>query len=147
MGPKTGQDGCGKSHPHRDFFLVLSSYFIRICFFVRIVLVFAFCPYCAAQISMPPAGFKPAIPAGERPKPYTLEGAPTGIGGFQSADPPVRSESLYRLSSPGPQNDTSTTDTVHASTRYALQRHSSTRTAGAVSHLQNPTTTATCSTC
>jgi hypothetical protein len=29
---------------------------------------------------MPPAGFEPAIPAGERPQTYALDRAATGIG-------------------------------------------------------------------
>jgi hypothetical protein len=32
------------------------------------------------QISMPPAGFKLAIPASERPQTHALDGAATGIG-------------------------------------------------------------------
>ena len=49
---------------------------------------FAFCPYCTTQItqaSMPPAGFKPAIPEVERPKTYVLDRMTTGIGGIEPA--------------------------------------------------------------
>jgi hypothetical protein len=42
-----------------------------------------FCPYCAThttQTSMPPAGFKPPIPAGDRPQTLALDRSATGIG-------------------------------------------------------------------
>ena len=43
------------------------------------------------QISMTPAGFEPAIPAGERPHTYALDGVATGIGRIRSPDRPARS--------------------------------------------------------
>ena len=60
MGPRAGLDGCGKYHPHRDFFFVLSStlYFIRTCVFVLIVINFSFCLYLrlTTQTSELPTG-------------------------------------------------------------------------------------------
>jgi hypothetical protein len=93
MGHMAGVDGWGKS----GFFcsLVLSLYFIRTRFFVRVVLVFAFYPSCTthtAQTSMPPAGFEPAIPAGKRPQTYVLDHTATGIG-IRSPDRPTHSRS------------------------------------------------------
>jgi hypothetical protein len=51
-------------------------YFIRTCFVVWTVLVFAFCPCCTThttQTSMPPARFKPAISASDRPQTHALD--------------------------------------------------------------------------
>ena len=54
-------------------------------FFVLNVLAFPFRPYCTThttQTSMPPAGFKPAIPAGDRQQTLALDRSATGIGRF-----------------------------------------------------------------
>jgi hypothetical protein len=76
---------CGEqtiSPPSRDFFFF--SFFVLFPhLFVLTVLAYTFCPYCTThttQISMPPARFEPAIPAGERPQNYALDGTTTGIG-------------------------------------------------------------------
>ena len=68
------------------YYLVLSLYFIRACVCVFIVLLFAFCPYCATQTSTPLAGFKPATPASDRPQILTLDRSATGIGAWAIAD-------------------------------------------------------------
>jgi hypothetical protein len=39
---------------------------------------------------MPPAGFEPTIPAGERPQNHALHGAATGIGEMQLQDSRLR---------------------------------------------------------
>jgi hypothetical protein len=59
------------SGPKRDEAL----YFIRTCFFVMIVLHFAFCLYLwhTTQTFMPSAGFEPAIPASDRPHTVPLD--------------------------------------------------------------------------
>ena len=64
--------------------LVLCLYFIRTCFFVLIVLHFAFCLSLqhTIQTSLPPAGFEPAIPASDRPQTLALDSSASGIGGF-----------------------------------------------------------------
>ena len=43
--------------------------------------IFPLCPYLqhTTQTSMPPAGFEPATPAGERPQNYAIDRATTGI--------------------------------------------------------------------
>ena len=66
------------------------------------------CTTHPTQTSMPPAGFEPAIPAGERPQTYALDRTATGIGRIRSPDRPGRSESLYQLSYPSPQNENET---------------------------------------
>ena len=64
--------------------LLLCLYFIRTCFFVLIVLHFAFCLSLqhTIQTSLPPAGFEPAIPASDRPQTLALDSSASGIGGF-----------------------------------------------------------------
>ena len=42
------------------------------------------------QTSMPPAGFKPAIPVGERPQTFVLDRSATGIGAYGSSYCPLR---------------------------------------------------------
>ena len=75
-----------KISPYRDFSLSLFLSISVLCpyFFVQNVLAFAFCPYFTTQIYMLLAGFKPAIPGGQRPQTYALDRAATGIG---SCDP------------------------------------------------------------
>ena len=51
----------------------------------------AFCPYFTIQISMPMAGFEPAIPASDRSQTLVLDRSATGI---RSRDRPARSESV-----------------------------------------------------
>jgi hypothetical protein len=59
--------------PPRNFVFCIRLYFISTCFFVLIVLHFAFCIYLqhTTQTSMPPAGFEPPNPSRR---------AATGIG-------------------------------------------------------------------
>ena len=78
------------SKPPGGIFVFVFSYslnFIIICFFVLIVQVFAFCPYCTShttQTSMSPAGFDPAIVASERLQTLALDRSATGIGAYLS---------------------------------------------------------------
>ena len=51
---------------------------------------------------MPPAGFEPATTTSDRPQSLALDRSVTGIG-IRSPDRPVRGESLYLLSYPGPE--------------------------------------------
>jgi hypothetical protein len=69
VGPRAGLDGCGKCRPLRLFFSVfsLTLYFIRTCFFVLIILYFAFLYLLTTQTSLSPAVFEPATPASDRP--------------------------------------------------------------------------------
>jgi hypothetical protein len=88
---------CGKSRPSLVYFLyslLLCFYLVGTCFFVVIVLHFAFYLYLqqTTQTSMPPAGFEFAIPATDR--------SATGIGGIRFLVCAASSESLYRLSYP-----------------------------------------------
>ena len=104
MGPMVGLDGCRESRPTRDFFCIFLYSACTSCvlvFCVLTVLHFAICLYLehTTQISIPSAGFEPAIQAGERLQTYTLNRAATGI---RSLDCPARSESQYRLSHSGP---------------------------------------------
>ena len=68
--------------PSGTFFVfsLLCLYFIRTCFFVLIVLKFAFYLQHTTQTSMPPPGFELAISASERLQTYALDRAATGIG-------------------------------------------------------------------
>jgi hypothetical protein len=68
--------------PRRDFFFVLSLYFVFLCADCPGVCSFSvlYNMHNTTQISMPPAGFEPAIPAGEGPQTYAIDHAVTGIG-------------------------------------------------------------------
>ena len=64
------------------FFFVLCTLSV-VYFFVLIVLALTFVLYCTThttQISMPPAGFEPAIPACERPHTHDLDRSTNGVG-------------------------------------------------------------------
>ena len=67
-----------------QFFFVFSCtlYFIRTCFFVLIVLHFAFCLYLqhTAQTSMLPVAFELATQASDRPHTFALDRSAIGIG-------------------------------------------------------------------
>ena len=103
VGPRTGLDGCGKYRRHPEF-LFCALYFIPTRFFVLIVLHFAFfwSLLTTHNTSMPLAGFEPETQASDRPQTLVLYRLVTGIGGIRFPDRPTRSESLYRLSYPGP---------------------------------------------
>ena len=74
--------------PLGDFFLfsVLHLY----CYFV-LDLPFVLTVQHTTQTSMPPTGFEPAIPAGERLQTHALDRSATGIGRDRSRDPPTSS--------------------------------------------------------
>ena len=62
-----------------------------------------FCPYCTThtkQTSMPPAGFKPAIPASDRPQTLALDSSATGIGWNRTRYLPPRSAELQSNTPP-----------------------------------------------
>ena len=81
-------DGCGKYHPHRNFFLY------------SLVL-------CTSSVLVSLSGFEPATPASERPQTLALDRAATGIG-IRSPGSLAPSASPYRLSyrGPSPRNGT-----------------------------------------
>ena len=100
--PRASLDWYGKSRPPPDFFLFLHSLvlsFIHTRFFVLIALHFVYMQH-VKQSFLLPAGFEPAIAAGERPQTYALRLAATLI---RSPDRPACSWLLYRLSYPGPR--------------------------------------------
>jgi hypothetical protein len=51
--------------------------------------------------SMPPAGFEPALPAGERPQTHSLDRAATGIGQFKHNSQSCNYDHFCRTSNPG----------------------------------------------
>jgi hypothetical protein len=77
-----------KISPSPGFFFVFACtlHFISTCFFVSIVLYFAFLSFFylkhTIQTSMSPAWFKPATPASDRQHTLILDCSTTGIGSF-----------------------------------------------------------------
>jgi hypothetical protein len=102
VGPVAGLDGCGKSRPHRDFFVFSCTlYFIRTWFFVLIVL-FAFCLYLQHKhpSSRRDSNPQPQQAIGRRPS--SLGRSVIGIARIRTANRPADSESLCQLSYCGP---------------------------------------------
>ena len=88
-GPPGRSVWVSKISPPPAFFciFVLCSYFDSNCFFVLIVLHFAFCLYLqhTIQTSIPLAGFEPPTSASDRPQTLVLDRSAIGIrNGIQS---------------------------------------------------------------
>ena len=73
---------------HTGIFSVLSLYFIpaSLCSFSGFCLFSPYSKTHTTQTSMLPAGFEPAIPAGERPQTLALDRSPTGLRCLPQAD-------------------------------------------------------------
>ena len=74
VGPRASLDWCGKPHSHRIFLCVFFSF---VLFFSSIVYLYIICPvtYSSTTHTTYPctrAGFKPAIPAGDRQQTLAL---------------------------------------------------------------------------
>ena len=69
------------------FFIFLCSVFYLYLFLCLDCPAFCLLSLLTTQTSMSPAGFEPAIPAGERPQTYALDRVATGIGSFEPATP------------------------------------------------------------
>ena len=90
VGPQGRSGRVRKSFAPTEIFLFsCTMYFIWTCFFLLIVLYFAFSSLLTTQTSMLPAGFELAILAGERSQTYALDRAAIGIG-IRSPDSPSR---------------------------------------------------------
>jgi hypothetical protein len=78
-------------HPPPGWSCICVLFVLYPYFFVLIILafVFFFLTVQNPQTSMPPAGYEPAIPAGERPQILALDRSVTGIGGFEPAIPAI----------------------------------------------------------
>ena len=107
LGGLQNQSGRGrKILPPPGFFFVFSStlFVLHSLSSLSSILPFRLYLQHTTQTSMPPARFKPAVPASERLQTYALDREFTGIGpnvqranstGIRSQDRPARSESLY----------------------------------------------------
>ena len=107
--PRAGVDGCGKCRLHRYFFfwdlsLVLSLYFFRTSFFVLIALPCSFVSAVQHNTNIHAPGWIRTLNPNKRSAADPCL-RPLGYWDRQirSPDRPARSKSLYRLSSPDPQ--------------------------------------------
>ena len=87
MGPRTVVNRCNKFRLQRNFFLyslllLTSSVLVSASSFFCLLPFNLYCTIYTTQISMSPAGFKPAIPANDRPQSFTKVRSAIGIGGF-----------------------------------------------------------------
>ena len=81
-GPQGRSGRVRKASPHRESFLFSCSLFICCPYSFLLFNCSAFFLFTVQQTSIPPAGFKPAIPASDRPQTLALDRSATGIGGF-----------------------------------------------------------------
>ena len=103
------------------FFPLSFSPFYPLCTFISSVLMSLILLRTQHKHACAPAGFEPAIPAGDWPQTLALDRSATGIG-IRSPDHPGLIEALYRLSYPGPFSVVRYKDYIQQCVRHDLLR-------------------------